>query len=208
MKQQLPVAVGLVAGVIIILAVYFPAAPLKAASDEVLRWLVVVTACSLILGIVNISRIHLNKVSRKDPNTAYSVILLIVMYGALVIGLVYGSQSPQYKFLWDNVYSALNSSWYSMTAFYMMSAAWRGFRVKSLQAGVLMVSAVIVMLSKIGFGELIWSQLPVIGNWIMSVPNTAGMRGIIIGSCLGAVGVSLRIMLGLERTSPEGGESQ
>ncbi len=208
MKQQLPVAVGLIAGALIILAVYFPAAPLKAASDEVLRWLVVVTACSLVLGIINISRIHINKVSKNDPNTIYSVILLVVMYGALILGLVYGSQSPQYKFIWDNVYSALNSSWYSMTAFYMMSSAWRGFRVKSLQAGVLMTSAVIVMLSKVGFGELIWKQIPIIGNWIMAVPNTAGMRGIIIGSCLGAVGVSLRIMLGLERSHIEGGEAE
>ena len=107
MKQQLPVAVGLMAGALIILAVYFPAAPLKAASDEVLRWLVVVTACSLVLGIINISRIHINKVSKNDPNTIYSVILLVVMYGALILGLVYGSQSPQYKFIWDNVYLSL-----------------------------------------------------------------------------------------------------
>ena len=44
MKQQLPVLVGAVAGIIVILAVYFPAAPLEMASKEILRWQVVVTA--------------------------------------------------------------------------------------------------------------------------------------------------------------------
>ncbi len=71
-----------------------------------------------------------------------------------------------------------------------------------------MGSAILVMLSKVGIGQLIWSQIPVIGNWIMAVPNTAGMRGIVIGSCLGAVGVSLRIMLGLERGHLGGGGTQ
>lgn len=208
MKQQLPVLVGAVAGIIVILAVYFPAAPLEMASKEILRWQVVVTAFSLVLGIANISRIHVRKVARKEAYSGYSLMLLVVMYGALFLGLVYGAQSPQYRFIWDNVYSALNATWYSTTAFYMMSSAWRGFRVRSPQAAVLMGTAVIAMLSKVGIGQLMWSQIPVIGNWIMAVPNTAGMRGIVIGSCLGAVGVSLRIMLGLERGHLGGGETQ
>ncbi|MGI6162773.1 MAG: hypothetical protein ACOYEQ_02445 [Bacillota bacterium] len=208
MKQQLPVLVGAIAGIIVILAVYFPVAPLQAASKEVLRWQVVVTAFSLVLGIANISRIHIKRVTKKESTSGYSLMLLVVMYGALILGLTYGAQSSQYRFVWDNVYSALNATWYSTTAFYMMSSAWRGFRVRSVQAGVLMGSAILVMLSKVGIGQLIWSQIPVIGNWIMAVPNTAGMRGIVIGSCLGAVGVSLRIMLGLERGHLGGGGTQ
>ncbi len=199
MKQQFPVLFGAVAGILVMLNSFFSAPALKSVSQELLQWRVIVGAFALLLGIANISRIHLHRVSRKDSNTPYSAMLLVVMYGALILGLAYGAQSPEYKFIWDNVYASLNSTWYSTTAFYMMSSAWRGFRIRSGQAGVLMVSAVIVMLSKVGIGELIWSQIPVIGNWINAIPNTAGMRGILIGSCLGAVGVSLRIMLGLER---------
>ncbi len=205
MKQQFPVLFGAVTGILVMLSSFFKYPALRSASQELLQWRVIVGAFALLLGIANISRIHFNRVSRKDKNTPYSVMLLVVMYGAVILGLTYGAQSTQYKFLWDNIYASLNSTWYSTTAFYMMSSAWRGFRVRSAQAGVLMVSAILVMLSKVGIGELIWSQLPVIGNWIMAVPNTAGMRGILIGSCLGAVGVSLRIMLGLERGYLGGG---
>jgi len=208
MKQQLPVLVGAIVGITIMLSSYIKTPALQSTAQEILRWQVIVVAFSLVLGIANISRIHFRKVVRKEKYSGYSTMLLIVMYGSLVLGLVYGTQSAQYKFVWDNVYSALNSTWYSMTAFYMVSCAWRGFRVRSAQAGVLMVSAVLVMLSKVGIGQVMWSQFPVIGNWLISVPNTAGMRGILIGSCLGAVGVSLRIMLGLERGHLGGGGAQ
>ncbi len=205
MKQQFPVLFGAVTGLLVLFASYFKSPALQSMSNELLQWRVIVAAFSLLLGIANISRIHVRRVSRKDKNMPYSLMLLIVMYGALILGLVYGAQSPEYKFIWDNVYSSLNATWYSTTAFYMMSSAWRGFRVRSVQAGVLMVAAIVVMLSKVGLGELLWSQIPTIGNWITKVPNTAGMRGILVGSCLGAVGVSLRIMLGLERGHLGGG---
>ncbi|HHX27932.1 MAG: hypothetical protein ACOX5Q_10585 [Bacillota bacterium] len=205
MKQQFPVLFGAITGLLVLFASYFKAPVLQSVSNELLQWRVIVAAFALLLGIANISRIHVNRVSRKDQNTPYSLMLLIVMYGALILGLGYGAQSPQYKFIWDNVYSSLNATWYSTTAFYMMSSAWRGFRVRSVQAGVLMVAAIVVMLSKVGIGELVWSQIPAIGNWIVEIPNTAGMRGILVGSCLGAVGVSLRIMLGLERGHLGGG---
>lgn len=205
MKQQFPVLFGAVTGLLVLFASYLKSPALQSMSNELLQWRVIVAAFSLLLGIANISRIHVRRVSRKDKNMPYSLMLLIVMYGALILGLVYGAQSPEYKFIWDNVYSSLNATWYSTTAFYMMSSAWRGFRVRSVQAGVLMVAAIVVMLSKVGLGELLWSQIPTIGNWITKVPNTAGMRGILVGSCLGAVGVSLRIMLGLERGHLGGG---
>ena len=205
MKQQFPILFGAVTGILIMLNAFFKAPALEAVSKELLQWRVILGAFALMLGIANISRIHFHRASRKDGSAPYSVMLLVVMYGAVILGLAYGAQSPQYKFIWDNIYASLNSTWYSTTAFYMMSSAWRGFRVRSAQAGVLMASAILVMLSKVGIGELIWGQLPVIGNWIMAVPNTAGMRGILIGSCLGAVGVSLRIMLGLERGHLGGG---
>jgi len=36
--------------------------------------------------------------------------------------------------------------------------------------------------------------------WINGVPNLAGQRGIMICSAIGAISVSLRVLLGLERT--------
>ena len=39
-----------------------------------------------------------------------------------------------------------------------------------------------------------------VANWIMSVPNLAGQRAIVIGIALGVVSLSLRVILGVERS--------
>jgi hypothetical protein len=59
---------------------------------------------------------------------------------------------------------------------------------------------VIVMLGRIPLGQFLWDKLPIYTDWIMAYPNLAVQRGIIIGAALGAASMSLRIILGIERT--------
>ena len=85
----------------------------------------------------------------------------------------------------------------------IVSASYRAFKIRNWQSALLMVSAVIVMLGQIGIGS---PYLPSFSQWIMSVPNTAGMRGISIGGALGAIALSIRVLLGFERTYMGGGQ--
>jgi len=64
---------------------------------------------------------------------------------------------------------------------------------------LLLISASLVMIGKVTLGEFISPALPRIAEWIMSVPNTAGMRAVEMGSAIGGVVLALRILLGLER---------
>ena len=41
---------------------------------------------------------------------------------------------------------------------------------------------------------------PQVQEWLMSVPQTAARRGILVGVTLGAIAMSVRIILGIERT--------
>ncbi len=43
-------------------------------------------------------------------------------------------------------------------------------------------------------------HLPAIADWIMNIPQLAAKRGIFIGIALGGIAMSLRIILGIERT--------
>src|SRR5512147_1512058 len=96
---------------------------------------------------------------------------------------------------------------FSLLAFYVASAAFRAFRVRNLEATILLVSAVIVMLGRIPLGDYIFSAFPGgetwlgrFTEWMMDKPNTAAQRGIIIGAALGAASLSLRVILGIERS--------
>jgi hypothetical protein len=63
------------------------------------------------------------------------------------------------------------------------------------------------MLGRTPLGEYIfrWAPggerwLPAVTDWFMAVPNTAAQRGVIIGAALGAASLSLRVILGIERS--------
>lgn len=89
---------------------------------------------------------------------------------------------------------------FSMLAFFIASAAYRAFRARTVPSAILLATAVIVMLGRIPMGQYIYDALPSWANWIMMVPSVAVQRGIIIGAALGAASMSLRILVGIERT--------
>jgi hypothetical protein len=108
------------------------------------------------------------------------------------------------------VISSVTSAVFSLLAFYMATAAYRAFRVKSGEAALMMASALIVMLGQTPFGLYLTSWtgerfqgfwLPNVAAWILRVPNTAVFRGLVFGVMVGAIATALRFWLSLERSS-------
>jgi hypothetical protein len=115
--------------------------------------------------------------------------------------------------LFDQLYRAffdpLQATMYALLAFFVASASFRAFRAKNREATVLLVAAFVVLLGRTPAGDyatawlprwLDWLQIPNLANWIMAVPNLAGQRAIIIGIALGVASLSLRVILGVERS--------
>ena len=200
-RRQLAYVMTAVIGVIVGLSGFFDAAPIKLASRELLNWGVVLGAFALGLGFFNIMKIHgVKAVGGKGPDRIYSAILVVIMLVMIVIGLANGVTSSSYQFLYTSFLTPLDATIFALIAFYISSAAYRAFVARNTDAAILLVTAVIVMLGRAPVGELLSAQFPVVTQWIMNVPNTAGQRGIIIGAALGAIALSLRLLLGIERS--------
>lgn len=204
-RRQLPVATGLVAGTLIVAQYYFNLPALAPYAKQMVNWNIILAAFALVLGVGSVVRIHWMKVERRMEGWPYSVVCLATLAIWLFFGLTQGTRGTGYKWLWDNVLLPVSATSYATTFFFVTSAAYRAFRVKSLQAFVLLLSALLVM-GRVGVGAVIWPGFQTLSAWIMDIPNTAGMRAVTIGAALSAVAHSVRVIAGLERGHIGGGE--
>ncbi len=100
----------------------------------------------------------------------------------------------------------MQSTMFSLLAFFVASASFRAFKARNLEAALLLVTAFIVMLGRVPLGAKVYSHLPELVEWIMMYPNLAAQRGIGLGVGLGIIGTSLKIILGIERGWLGGGD--
>ena len=85
-------------------------------------------------------------------------------------------------------------------AMFVVSAAFRAFRMRNVEATLLLGSAIILMIAAAPMGQALSPGLVDVGQWILDIPNNAGRRAIMMGAAIGAIATSLRIVLGLERS--------
>ncbi len=207
MRRQVPLIITFIAGTIMIIAYFIPREPFGGLRQRFSVWFLIIAAFALILGIGNLIKIHGKRISRQSAGWGYSVVLLVGLAAMSVLGIGWGiERSTPFHYLFWNMQIPLSATMFALLAFFVASASYRAFRIRSFEATLLLAAAVVVMLGRVPLGNLLWPRLPAVANWIMTFPNTAGQRAIMIGIALGVVSSSLRIILGIERTYLGGGQ--
>ena len=199
MKRNLPVAISFVAGLFMIFDFTFKSAFIQGAAKHLQNWSVVVAAFALGLGAVSLLRLHGRNIARRTPGWINSAVLLAALLFMTFQGIAFGTKDKWYMFAFDNMLTPLSAAVYASLAFYIASAGYRAFRVRSLEAGILLGAGLIVLLGRAPLGDAISPYLPMAANWIINVPNVAGQRGIIICSAIGVMASGLRVLTGLDR---------
>src|SRR5262245_30719492 len=95
----------------------------------------------------------------------------------------------------------MQSTMFALLAFFISSAAFRAFRVRSVHAILLGVTALVVILGSVPVGEAMWGGFPRLVEWVMNCLQTAGKRAILIGAALGAVATGMKMIVGAEKGS-------
>lgn len=203
MKTFIP-RVFTVAPIIIIAAcVFFGVVP--TVGKEIDKWYILSISVACCVGLVNLTQVHVRNIVKRAKDWDLSVLHVVFLYGMLLIGLTKGPTNKTYMWLFDVADAALGSTFYSILAFYIVSAAYRSFRVKNRDATILLVAAVVVLVGRAPLGEYLIPQFGTWTGWIMDVPNAAAMRAATLGVTLGAVITGIRVLLGLERGILSGG---
>ncbi len=204
-KRTLPTAIAFICGVTVVFAYFFNVPFIQDRAQDILRWQAVIAVFALGLGAVNILRVHISNFQRSKGQNFYSLALLITFVITIVVGAFLGQNSAAYKFIFDYINVPTGSAIFSLLAFYIGTAAYRAFRAKNVEAAILLLTGCTVMLGRVPLGAKILPVSVPLTDWIMSVLDVGGQRGVMIAGAIGFIAVSLRIIVGLERRS-YGGE--
>lgn len=211
-RQQLPLAIAFVVGVVMIAQFYIPHPYSREVGERAADWFIIINGIVIYLGIFSLLHSHVNKITRLEAGWAYSGFVFLGMAVMLWAGFLSNGRLEEgtaYKWVYDNTMVPLGATLFSILAFFIASAAFRAFRARSLDATLLLSAAVIVMFCRVPWGEYLAGLVfgPIDGpqgvkkvvQWILEVPNVAATRGIILGVALGVVATSLKIICGIER---------
>jgi nitrate reductase NapE component len=201
MVKEIPLGLAFLAGMLMIADLFVPHPLVHRPTQHVMDWAIIVTAFAYVLGVVNVLRINGERVYRRQKDWMYKLVLIIALLVMMTTGIVGGvGERTFFGWLFQSLYVPMQSTMFALLAFFIASAAYRAFRVRTLEATLLLVTAVLVMLGRVPLGERIWSGFPTFTEWIMNVPQLAAKRGIMIGAALGAIATGLKMILGLERS--------
>ncbi len=214
LKRTIPLIIAFIMGVMMVFQYYVPHEASQTLLKVVTRWGITIAGFAVFIGAYSLFHLHWNKIKRKFPGWGYSI---FVFFGAgitIVFGLYNGGEfflqdkqeGTMFDWMYFNVQVPAGATMFSILAFFMASAAYRTFRARTNEATILLIAAVIVMLGRVPIGTMIWEYLPPIADWIMSVPNMAAKRAILIGVSIGAIATSLKIIFGIERAYLGGGD--
>jgi hypothetical protein len=197
-----------------------------------------ISAFMLGLGVYSLLRIHSRRLFRMQKDWSFSLVLIVSLVAMLIFG--YGNwlsrQGPegaalavsrdQWSFvnygqdlLFDGLLQQMDAAMFSLIAFFILSAAYRAFRIRSIEATILLATALIVMLSLMGAVEYQWNgavdavarnnpesflqnfTLTAIRQWIQENVQNPSLRAIDFGIGIGALAMALRLWLSLERSA-------
>ncbi len=196
----------------------------------------IISGFMLGLGVYSLLRIHLTRIAKGHKDAFFSIVLLGSMvamaffaYGDYFLRLdpkvaqelenpdKWGPLTRGRDLLFDGLLQQMDAAMFSIIAFFILSAAYRAFRVRSVEATILLATALLVILSLMGlvadrvdgfFSGIVQNnpndffenfKLTTIRNFIGDNLQTPSINGITLGTGIGALAMGLRIWLGLEK---------
>ncbi|MBI1799659.1 MAG: hypothetical protein HYR73_08220 [Candidatus Eisenbacteria bacterium] len=212
MKREVPLFLTAVIGLFMILSFFVPHQLVSVPADFLQQSAVIVVAFGYVLGGANVLKVNFDGIYKRQSGWPYKLVLVVALLVTVGVGLAEGRtwQDPHSISIWiyNHLYSPMQATLFALLSFFIASAAFRAFRIRTTEAALLAIAALIVMLGRVPIGDhyltaripVKWLQMSSIQQWIMDNPQNAAKRAILIGAAMGVMATGLRVILGIERS--------
>lgn len=198
MRRILPVAVAILCGVWTLLDFFLSEPLIDTLGLVLVEGVTILAAFALLLGILNILANHSRRIVSDERHRGLSLVLILSLLGTLAVGVLLPN-STTFAWLFNYLYFPLQSTMAALLSFFVISAIYRAFRLHNAQAFILLATSLVMFFIQLPFSAALVPGLPLLRDWIMAVPITAGVRGILLGAALGTIATSLRVLIGVDR---------
>lgn len=187
-------AIAVSVGLIVLLDMLTDLRLFNGVAPLLIEYALIITVFALMLGVLNVLSVHLQRVRDQTPGWIYSMVLVVTTFFLIVVGLISGPQGLIIEWSFTNILLPLQSAFFSLLAFFLLSVAYRAIRINSIESLLFVGSAVIIILGTTPLGRLLGPFVVEVKEFLLAAPATAGARGLLFGIALGTVVTGLRLI--------------
>ena len=200
LKTSILVVITVTIGLIVLSGYFFELPILVNLRGIFLKWALILTAVALLVGIVNLLRVHGGKVLTHQPGSVNSVFLIIALLFILVVVGYLGPTAPVSLWIFNFIQVPVESSIMALLAIILTIGIIQmvNRRVNHFSL-IFIITVLIILIGAISFSGFKIPGLSETRTWISQVPAVGGMRGILLGVALGTLATGLRVLMGVDR---------
>lgn len=165
-----------------------------------LELVTIVIALTVLLGILNLVVVHSRRVFSRKVSAVYSLVMLAGFVAA--VGSKFLTDQEANKVLMETVLVSVESALAGLLFFALVYGAYRMMHRRVTWSNTLFVVALLIVL----VGALPFSEMEATRDfreWLLSVPVSAGARGLLLGIALGTIVTGMRVLIGVDRSYRE-----
>jgi hypothetical protein len=195
--REIPLAIFAICFFVSIAGYYLSDPVVSSVNSELTSWILIMANIALGTGFIALFMYHARRITRRAKGYPFSFVVL----GAIALMFFAMYAGPDIRgWLYNQIFTSLTTAVICFALFYEVSGAYRAFRIRNIDALLLMVAGFILIIHFAPFYEFEVPQFADVANWILNVPSMGASRGILIGVGIGTIAIAIRILLGYEKT--------
>ena len=169
-KRYIPILIVAVIGSLTLFGWFVDEPNIKAfVDDDATQWFDILASFAIFLGGFNLLKMQMQKVLRKKQGWQYSLFAIAGFIFAITAGFFYKgnpdvawgthvtADGTLFKWIFTYMFAPLGATMFALLAFFVASASFRAFRIRNLEATLLLVAGIIIMIGRVPLGSSISS---------------------------------------------------